>query len=148
MNIHLQNLSETLELMKDAVYWFNRSLTICNDIGLKENYTEPELDNLEALASRFARVVDIIISKVFRAIDKIEFEEKGTMLDVINRAEKRGLITSTDRLREIKGLRNDIVHEYVSGGIVDKFREIFAASPEVLDIVGRIDRYCKGLFGI
>ncbi|MBF0542398.1 MAG: hypothetical protein HQK91_13225 [Nitrospirae bacterium] len=145
MNAYLQNLKEILDLMTDAVYWFNRSFNICKDIGIKQGYSEQELDNLEALASRFARVVDIIISKVFRAIDKVEFEEKGTMIDVVNRAEKRGLITSTDRFREIKELRNNIVHEYEKGEIVEKFKEIFAASPEVLDIVDRIDNYCKGL---
>jgi uncharacterized protein YutE (UPF0331/DUF86 family) len=135
-----------LDLFTDAVYWLNRSYNICKDIGLKNSYTEQELDNLEALSSRFARVVDIMTSKIFRGIDKVEFEEKGTMLDVINRAEKRGLIISTDKFRDIKGLRNDIVHEYVKGDIIEKFKEIFKATPEVLGIASKTNEYCKTFF--
>lgn len=146
MNVHLQNLKEMLDLLTDAVYWLNRSYNICKNTGIKEGYKEAELDNFEVLASRFARVVDIMLSKVLRGIDNIEFEEKGTMLDVINRAEKRGLIISTERFRDIKDLRNDIVHEYVKGEIVEKFIEIFEAVPEVLDIAARINKYSQQLF--
>ncbi|MBU0559155.1 MAG: hypothetical protein KKG93_06175, partial [Bacteroidetes bacterium] len=68
---------------------------------------------METLASRFARVSDIVFQILFRSIDQVELENKGTLLDAVNRAHQRGLIESIDKMREIRDLRNQIVHEYV-----------------------------------
>ena len=66
----------------------------------------------ENLVGRYARTIDVIVNKVFRSIDAVELEDGGTMIDVANRAEKRGIVESADRVRDLKGLRNDIVHAY------------------------------------
>jgi hypothetical protein len=57
---------------------------------------------------------DAILNKVFRSIDANELEDGGTRLDVVNRVEKRGIVASSERVRDLKDLRNDIVHEYVT----------------------------------
>jgi hypothetical protein len=41
-------------------------------------------------------MLDVILNKVFRSIDAIELEDGGTLLDVVNRAEKRGIIDSAE----------------------------------------------------
>ena len=84
------NLFDTINILDNAVHWLKRSYTICSGIGVKESYTEEESDDLETLTSRFARVSDILIQKAFRSIDAVEFENKGTLIDVVNRAHKRG----------------------------------------------------------
>lgn len=95
--------------------------------------TEEALARIEAFTSRFARVVDLMSKRVLRAMDQFEMYEPGTLLDVANRAEKRGLIESTDWLRELKDIRNRISHDYAG----DRLPEILA--------------YCRGelprLFG-
>lgn len=73
---------------------------------------EETLVMVEAFTSRFARVVDLMSKRVLRAIDQFEMYEAGTLLDVANRAEKRGLIDSVDWLRELKDTRNRISHDY------------------------------------
>ena len=44
------------------------------------------------MTSRFARLSDIIIQKIFRLIESLELEEPGTVRDRINQAEKWGII--------------------------------------------------------
>ncbi len=61
-------LFDTINILDNAVHWRQRSYTICSGIGVKESYTEEEYDHLETLTSRFARVGDIIIQKVFRVV--------------------------------------------------------------------------------
>lgn len=38
-----------------------RSYALCSPIGVKETYSDTELDDLEALTSRFSRASDILI---------------------------------------------------------------------------------------
>ena len=90
-------LREILEGMRKSVLWLKRSHTKCCQIGVKEHYTEDEFDDFENLASRYARMLDAILNKVFRSIDAIELEDGGTLLDVVNRAEKRGIVDSAER---------------------------------------------------
>jgi hypothetical protein len=59
---------------------------------VKANYSDDEFDDMETLASRFARVSDIIFQKLFRNIDQVELEDKGSFIDAVNRAHKRELI--------------------------------------------------------
>lgn len=140
---YIANLKENLSMLNEALLWFNRSYEKCLKIGVKENYSEDEFDVFETLTSRYARVADILIQKVFRSIDAVEFESGGTMIDVFNRTHKRGLFESVDEIRQIKDLRNDIAHEYVLYDIKSIFSETFYFTPKLLDIVENTKKYCK-----
>ncbi len=137
------NLFDTISLLDNAVHWLQRSFTICSGVGVKENYTEEEYDDLETLTSRFARVSDIIIQKVFRSIDAVEFENQGTLIDVVNRAHKRGFFESIEKVREIRELRNSIAHEYIQEGLADTFADVLELTPELFNMVVQIKNYCK-----
>ena len=130
-------------MLDEALSWLNRSYKKCFEIGIKENYSDDEFDVFETLTSRYARVADILIQKVFRSIDAVEFESGGTMIDVINRVHKRGLFESVDEVRQIKDLRNDIAHEYVLYDIKSIFNETFYFTPKLLGIVENTKKYCK-----
>jgi uncharacterized protein YutE (UPF0331/DUF86 family) len=136
-------LLQNLEGMRKSVLWLKRSYVNCSRIGVKEQYSEDEFDAFENLASRYARMLDVILNKVFRSIDAIELEDGGTLLDVVNRAEKRGIITSAERVRDLKDLRNDIVHEYETDDLRSLFENTLEATPELFEISERVERYCR-----
>jgi uncharacterized protein YutE (UPF0331/DUF86 family) len=88
------------------------------------------------------RTIDVIVNKVFRSIDAVELEDGGTMIDVVNRAEKRGIVESADRVRDLKGLRNDIVHEYETDDLRSLFRQTLDAVPEVFALAEKTSTCC------
>ena len=135
-------LKENLEGMRKSVHWLERSYKICFRMGVQETYTEEQFDAWENLVSRYARAIDVITNRVFRSIDSMELEESGTMIDVVNRAEKRGIITAVDRLRDLKDIRNDIVHQYDTDDLRSLFRATLEAAPEVFAMVGKVEQYC------
>lgn len=92
--------------------------------GLPANLTgatEGQLESAEAFTGRFARSVDLLVNKVLRGLDRVEMQPEGTLLDVIHRAEKRGLLTRPEDLRAMKDIRNIIAHDYAGA----KAAEIF-----------------------
>ena len=136
-------LLENLEGMRKSVLWLKRSYAKCAQIGVKDHYTEDEFDDFENLVSRYARMIDVILNKVFRSIDAVELEDGGTLLDVVNRAEKRGIIDSAERVRDLKDLRNDIVHEYETDDLRSVFRQTLIATPELFRLVEKTEGYCQ-----
>lgn len=140
---HVDVLNATLAKMDEAVRWLKRSHAICQDLGTPATYTEQQYDALEALTSRYARLSDILVQKVFRGIDRLELEDSGTVLDVIRRAEKRGLIISTEMMREMRELRNEIAHEYASADLQTLFHDAVRLAPELLVIAERVHEYCR-----
>ena len=76
-----------------------------------EPATEKQLASAEPFRGRFARSVDLLVNKVLRALDRVELKPEGTLLDVVNRAEKRGLVEHAEELREMKDVRNMIARE-------------------------------------
>ena len=77
-----------------------------------QNGLPPEqLERLESLTSRFARLADLLIQRIFRLIDEIELTGGGTILDRIYRAEKRGWVNASEMIK-IRELRNLIAHGF------------------------------------
>ncbi len=136
-------LRENLQGMRKSVAWLRRSYDKCSRIGVKETYTEDEFDAFENLVGRYARTVDVIVNKVFRSIDAVELEDGGTLIDVVNRAEKRGIVESAGKVRDLKDLRNDIVHEYETDDLRSLFRQTLEAVPELLALADSVERYCR-----
>lgn len=140
---YFKNLAIDLQILDKSLYWLRRSYVICTEIGVKSAYSDEECDAIETLTSRYARTSDIIIQKVFRSIDKVELEDSGTMIDVINRAHKRGLFDSVDEIRRIKDLRNKIAHEYAREDIESVYAEVINFMPQTFAIAARTASYCS-----
>jgi len=136
-------LRQNLAGMRKSIQWLTRSYEKCLPIGTKDSYSEDEFDDFENLVGRYARSIDVIMNKVFRSIDAVELEDGGTMIDVVNRAEKRRLVESADRLRTLKDLRNDIVHEYETDDLPALFQQTLDAVPELFLIAANIEKYCS-----
>jgi len=113
-----------------------------------ESLNEEDWDQLEALSGRFARLVDLIVHKLFRALDRYEFEETISLLDSANRAVKRGLVENVDELRDLKDIRNEIVHEYSVEDVVSLHEDIYNAAPGLIALVGKIGDYMADRHGI
>ena len=135
-------LQKELELLRNAARVLGYSYEKCSRIGIKEEYDDDELDKFESLTSRFARLGDILIQKIFRLIDELDLDAAGTVRDRINRAEKKGLIDSADVFIEIRMLRNDIAHEYVPEEIIELFKKVLKATPVLISSVARVEHYC------
>ena len=141
-NQDLAILRKNLEGLEKSLFRLKYTYAQSKNINLQKELTDPEFDVLENLSSRFARTLDLIVNKVFRSIDAVELEDAGTLIDVINRAEKRELIESSARIRKLKDLRNQIVHEYETEDLEALFEQIVDFVPEILDIAEKIKSYC------
>lgn len=110
----------------------------------KNNFSQEEYEVLEAMCSRFARVSDILIQKVFRIIDSIELEDADlTIIDRINKAEKRGIIESAETLKEIRQIRNDIAHEYADEKFQTICKKVIQYTPILNQTVESLQNYIK-----
>jgi hypothetical protein len=97
-----------------------------------------ELERLESLTSRFARLADLLVQRVLRLIDDLELSPRDSVLDRIQRAEKRGLFEESGQLMRIRELRNLIAHEYVSDQMPDIFRAVAALTPALLAAIPKV----------
>ncbi len=143
MKNYILILHDTLKDLDESRQWLKHSYDICQAIGVKDAYSEDEFDAFETLTGRFARTCDMIVQKGFRSIDKVEFEDWGTLLDVLNRAHKRGLIASIDEIRIVRDLRHEIVHEYRRANLQKLFQSILAQTPGLFSFLDRIRDYCR-----
>jgi uncharacterized protein YutE (UPF0331/DUF86 family) len=141
----LEYLESVLENLRKAKETLNYSYNICKQIGVKDAYSEEEQDRLESLSSKFARLTDLILKQAFKAVDMLDLEEpSGTIRDAINRAEKKGLVSSASIFIEIKKMRNKIAHEYVEvDDLLAIYKFVLENTPQLFDTVERIHTYCQ-----
>lgn len=100
-----------------------------------------ERESCEALTSRFARLNDFLVHRVFRTLDQIELVDEGTVLDRLQRAESRRLIDRAERWRELRLLRNAITHDYLIESADRVLTDSLEAAPELLAAVQSVIAY-------
>lgn len=71
-------------------------------------------EQLEAFVSRFGRMQDTMADKLFPRWLLALAEVPGSQIETLNRAERLGVLSSTERWLEMRNLRNRLVHEYMS----------------------------------
>lgn len=140
---YIQNLIDVTNQVRQAARHLEASFERCKKVNFKQTLSEENLIEFEALTSRFARLVDICLHKLFRSIDKVELIDGGTLIDAVNRAEKRGLIESALTVRRLKDLRNDIAHEYISERLALLNEEVFNAVPKLLEMIAKSLKYSE-----
>lgn len=134
---------ETLDQLTLAQTHLKTSFANCQKLSLDGPHSENDLIQFETLTSRFARASDILLQKVYRSIDAVELTDGGTLLDALNRAEKRLLIDAVSDMRLIRDLRNDIAHEYITERLWLLHEEVFELVPKLLDMITRALNYAK-----
>ena len=140
-----EKLSQDLKLLEKQIYWLSLSFNECEIIGIKPNYTDEEFGKFETLCSRYSRSIDFLIRKIFRSIDEYEFENQGTLIDVVNNAHKRGLVQDIELLRTMKDVRNTIVHEYIEEELLPVFEEVMDYTYKLIDMMSATADYIKRL---
>ena len=137
----LEALQQELAMVDKAKAVLDYSYQLCKKIGLKAVYSNSEQADFEALTSRFGRLSDLLLQKVWRSLFLAELEEDGSVLDRIHRAEKKGLIASADDFVDIRILRNYIAHEYDMREVIDTYRDVLQKTPVLLETVQRLVVY-------
>ena len=134
-------------LLEKQLFWIEISFNECSKIGTKEEYTIEEFGKFETLCSRYSRGIDFLIRKIFRTLDEYEFENQGTLVDVVNNAHKRGLFDDIEKLRLMKDVRNTVVHEYIEDELADIFDEVLEYTEDLINIINTTLKYFnkKGL---
>jgi len=134
-------LRKEMNDLKNACDSLEYSYARCRCLTIKAGLDYETMERFEALTARFARLSDIMIQKVLRTLDTLDLEERGTVRDRINRAEKRGIIESTDDFVEIRMVRNEIAHEYKSETILEIFERVLTLTPSLMKAVEGIETY-------
>lgn len=70
-------------------------------------------ERVEAFVGRFGRLQDTVGDKLLPALLAALGEPVGAAVDNLDRAERLGLLDSTDDWLAMRALRNQMVHEYV-----------------------------------
>lgn len=91
---------------------FGRPIDVEWVIGLEQNPGGAE--QLEAFVSRFGRMQDTMADKLFPRWLLALAETPGSQIETLNRAERLGVLTSTEQWLEMRNLRNRLVHEYMT----------------------------------
>ena len=136
-------LEENIRLLQKQMNWLEISYEECQEIGLKQTYTVDEFGKFETLCSRFSRSIDFLIHKFLRTLDAYEFETQGTLVDVVNRAHKRGLFQDIEEIRTIKDIRNTIVQEYIEDELREVFDEMLHYTPKLLEFMSNTLHYAQ-----
>ena len=145
MNKLLSILARDLAELEKAADILRYSYDKCKKINVLDGMDNEALESFEALTSRFARLSDMLIQKVFRTIDMVELEDQGTVRDRINRAAKKRIIADADVFIEIRLLRNEIAHEYQSETIQVIFEKVLHLTPPLLEGVDLTTVYAARL---
>ncbi|MEX0779896.1 MAG: hypothetical protein WD491_03960 [Balneolales bacterium] len=101
-------IQHQVPVFEDSLVMLQHSLDRCRSIHVKEKYSLKELEKLEALKNRFIRTTNIFLEVFLQLICKIDGEQMGTIVDQINRAEKKQIVNKADDLVELKNLNLDL----------------------------------------
>lgn len=138
-----EKLIQDKKLLEKQLFWIDISFKECSKIGIKKVYSIEEFGKFETLCSRYSRGIDFLIRKIFRTIDEYEFENQGTLIDVVNNAHKRDLFEDIDKIRVMKDVRNTVVHEYIEDELVEVFEEILLYSEDLIHIINNTLNYIQ-----
>jgi len=136
-------LEENLKLINHALISFQDSLDKCEKIGTKESYSTEELEKFEVLTARFSRITDIYTQKLLKNLFSILREDAVTFIDKANLAEKLGLVESSEQLKAIRDLRNEIAHDYCLFNLNEIFASVLEYSPKLLTYLYGLEKYLK-----
>lgn len=136
-----EKIQQDKKLLEKQLFWIEISYKECLKIGIKDKYSIEEFGKFETLCSRYSRGIDFLIRKIFRTLDEYEFENQGTLVDVVNNAHKRQLFDDIEEIRIMKDIRNTIAHEYIEDELVDVFDEVLEYTKKLIEIINTTLKY-------
>lgn len=142
----LQYLKAAFEQADEAMNHLNISIGRCKIFINNEAFSEEQLIELEALTGRFARLSDLLIQKIFKAINELDGSAPGTVRDRLLEAEKKGIINNAEIFLEIRNMRNTIAHEYEFSALKDIFVFAFKHSDFLIDALKESKEYSQKFY--
>ena len=100
-----QHLSETSNRLFSTAFTAERAAALEHDPDLAER--------VDAFVSRFGRLQDTLGDKLLPPLLSALGESPAPKIDMLDRAERLGLIASSEQWMQIRRLRNQMIHEYV-----------------------------------
>lgn len=100
-----------------------------------EKCTDDDLEVWESFTSRFARVVDLYLTKFLRLqIYQLDPGFDGTLKDCLNLAEKAKIISSAEIFMSFREFRNIQAHDYTEESFESFVHGLLTHTPELLKI--------------
>ena len=94
--------------------WHRLFANAIDESWVKHLEQQPEVaEQLEAFVSRFGRMQDTIADKLLARWLQAQAENTGSQIEVLNRAERLGVIENVEHWLEARKLRNRLIHEYM-----------------------------------
>lgn len=112
---------------------------------------QPELaERVEAFVSRYGRLQDTFGEKLLPRWLTALAERPGSLIEVLNRAERLGVIQDVSAWLEARQLRNRLVHEYMTDGdaFASDLKLAEAYSRMLIDTVRRMVEDVQNRLGI
>ena len=111
LNFYLKEANIHIERLEDVLARLNEIYPL--DLDRLENLNSSEKNMLDTLAFRFAKLQDLIGSKIFREflLEMGYITEEKTFLEILKEIEKEGII-DIDTWSEFRKVRNLLAHEY------------------------------------
>ena len=118
-----QHLMQTMDRLFAVPFTPTELQAMCDHIDFAER--------LDAFVARFGRLQDLLGDKFLPAWLRAMQEAPASALENLDRAEKLGLIRSTDEWVALRKLRNRMVHEYIRNpaALADAVNAAHAAIP-------------------
>jgi len=138
-------LKNELRDLDSAAQHLRFSINRTQHLFPRQDWKPEELERLESLSSRFARLCDLLTQRAMRLVDDLELATPGTMLDRIQRAEKRHWVDDAATLVRIRELRNMIAHEYAAERLAEIYAAVATLAPLLLEIVPKVQAYAHAL---
>lgn len=102
-------------------------------IKLKGDLNDEQLEVLESFSSRFARYSDLIVARYLRLLaQENDPAFRGSVMDVINIAEKFEWIDDANIWKRIRELRNVAAHQYEAEDYKKLYKELLKLTPHLL----------------
>jgi hypothetical protein len=133
----LEMLHQEWKLLQSAVQTLGQSALKCSGIAAKEEYTFEEQESFDSLTSKFNRTSDLFTQKIIRTSWMLMHEPFVSFIDMMNLAEKIGMIDSADKMIEIRDMRNQIAHEYIPEAIRDLVPEVISLHEELISNINK-----------
>ena len=130
---------------------YSFSTLYANDLDeawVKSLTAKPALaEKVEAFVSRFSRLQDHIGEKLIPRYAQLVGEQHKTQIDVLNFAERAGIVPNVDTFLAARKLRNALVHEYMrdSQSFLEGLLLARGAAQMLFDIVSKVQAELKRL---
>ena len=97
-------------------------------------------ERVEAFAARFGRLQDALVDKLLPAYLELMAEPPRPVVEMLDRAERLGLVASADGFIQARKLRNRLVHEYVENKdeLANNLNEANRASVQLVATLERV----------